>query len=48
MEMKENTLEIQFRSGVGVAFDLMHNYLIVSFKDVERSYKHVINRRNVL
>lgn len=52
MEMKENTLEIQFFSkSVGVAaaaFDLMHNYLIVSFKDVERSYKHVINRRNVL
>ncbi len=52
MEMKENTLEIQFfskRVGVGAAaFDLMHNYLIVSFKDVERSYKHVINRRNVL
>lgn len=53
MEMKENTLEIQFFSSVGVAavaFDLMHNYLIVSFKDEERSYKltlYVINRRNV-
>lgn len=49
MEMKENTLEIQFFSSAGVAavaFDLMRNYLIVSFKDVERSYKlalHVIN-----
>lgn len=42
MEMKENTLEIKFFSSVGVAvvaFDLMHNYLIVSFKDEERSYK---------